>query len=78
MTDSVAGRGMTISRYRSKRQKSRAISSDGDTAVSQSTPTIDMPNAIGPAVSKPVRAAISFETVAGRPSVDHGKTSTGF
>ena len=76
MMDSVATQGTTISRYRSKRQKSRAISSDGDAGVSQPPPTIEVPNAIGPAMSEPVRTAISLETVAGRSSDDHGRTST--
>ena len=77
MTDSVTSQGTTTSRYRSKRQKSRAISNDGDTAVPQSSLTFDVPKAIGPAVLDPVRAAIGFGALVFRSSDNHRRTSTG-
>jgi hypothetical protein len=75
MTDSVIRQSITIPRYRSKRQKSRAVSSDDSTNVSPSSPTIDTPSLMGLAISEPARAANGVEAIAARSSDDHTKTS---
>lgn len=76
MADSITRQSTTISRYRSKRQKSRALSNDASTTVSQSSPTIGMPNVMGMAIPEPLGAADVVAAIAVRLRDDHTKTST--
>lgn len=76
MAGSISRQGATTSRYHSKRQKSRAITIDGDTAVSQSLPKTSSTSATDVAISGPMRAANDVKLVT-VPSGDvHTETST--
>lgn len=63
MTGSISRQGTTISRYHSKRQKSQAITKDGNTAVSQSSPKTSSTSATDVAISGPMRAANDVKLV---------------
>jgi hypothetical protein len=68
--------GTTISRYRSKRQKSRVIPNHGDAAVPQSPPTDDIPKVTSLAINDSARAVNGAQIIATHPRTDQTKTGT--
>lgn len=69
-------KGTTISRYRSKRQKSRVTASDGDMAGLRSAPASNMPSMTSLAITDSARVMNGVENVSIHPSNNQTESGT--